>query len=842
MGNSKMRKFTQFDHLNNLGHPFLAVFRKRLRDICGLYIAPILQNPIVRSGARWTPVAVFLGLWVYILWPLPDVYAPTAQSRSVRIEDRNGQLLYEYRPEGSGLPVQLGAIPPRVVAALLATEDKRFYHHTGVDMAAMGQALLQNLRAGGINRGGSTITMQVSRMLRDAPRRGLARWWSKGMEVLLAWRLETHLSKDEILTMWLNKAPFGNRVFGIESAAKFYFGKRAKDLNLAEGSFLVGLPQSPTAYNPFSRPEIAKRRQKQVLAAYEKVGGLTSEERQTLSQRPLFVAKPEQVFRAPHLVNRLIQELPLATGKWKTLQTTIDLRLQRTLENIIQGHMRRVGQSNVTNAAALVLDNQTGEVLAYVGSVDFWEDRLGGQNDGNQALRQPGSALKPFTYARALATRKYTPSTILPDLPTQILEVGGAFSPENYDKQYHGPVSLRQALASSYNIPAVRMAREIEPTVLLNGFRKAGLFSLRKPAEFYGVGLTLGNGEVTLLELARAYAGIANGGTLPAVHFVMDEQARQLYANAPFAQKTQNGISPQVAYLITHILSDPEARAPAFGRGNVLELPFPMAAKTGTSKDYRDNWVVGFTPSHTVAVWAGNFDGSPMQYVSGISGAGPILHDVMLELGSGGDFTAPQGTEEAVICPASGKRPGKFCPTVKKEVFFLGTIPRDTCNVHQVIKINIETGELAEDKTPTTLVREELFTVYAPEFHAWMLENGLRLPPRNAEMNLPLTSAKWTFSDLLQVQYPASGTIFLIDPVLRRDYQRIRLRGVVSEAFFNLRWVIDDVVLQGDYRHTDWPLTQGVHYIALQGQTKDGKLIRSTPSKIIVHPPGKDAN
>ncbi|HRR07247.1 MAG TPA: penicillin-binding protein 1C [Rhodothermales bacterium] len=820
----------------------LLLWWKAMQQFWLKYPQPIFQHPTVRQGFKRLPLLIFGGMWLYILWPLPSGFAPQAQSRSVRITDRHGQLLYEYRPEGSGLPVQLHEVPPNVVGALLAIEDRRFFRHSGVDMAAMAQALWQNIKTRGISRGGSTITMQVSRMLRDAPRSGLARWWAKGMEVLLAWRLEFHLSKPEILTMWLNKAPFGNRVFGIESAARFYFGKRAHDLSLTEGAFLVGLPQSPTAYNPFSHPERAKRRQEQVLSALVAVRGLTPDQKRSLVVRPLAISKPEQVFKAPHLVNRLIQELPLSTGKWKTLTTTIDLHLQHSLERIIQGHMRRVGQSNVSNAAVVVLDNRTGEVLAYVGSVNFWEERLGGQNDGVQALRQPGSALKPFTYARALASRKYTPSTILPDLPTQILEVGGAFSPENYDKQYHGPVPLRQALASSYNIPAVRMAREIEPTVLLNSFRKAGLFSLRKPAEFYGVGLTLGNGEVTLLELARAYAGIARGGLLPSISFVRDEQARLQYANQPYAHTTPNGLSPQITYLITHILSDPEARTPAFGRGNVLELPFSMAAKTGTSKDYRDNWVVGYTPIHTVAVWVGNFDGSPMQYVSGISGAGPILHDMMLTLGPGGDFSVPHAIEEAVVCPTSGKRPGAFCPTVKKEIFFLGTIPKDTCAVHQSIKINIETGGLADHQTPSALVREELFTVYPPEYHAWMLENGLRLPPRNTEINLPTTSQNWSYTDLLQVQYPASGTVFLLDPVLRREYQRIRLRSVVSDAFYNLRWVIDDVVLHNDYRYTDWPLAPGVHHIALQGQTKEGRFMRSVPARIVVHPPGKDAN
>lgn len=825
--------------MQRLSKDQVLAFLKRSSAFIAVKWASFRANPpswrriLQRLG--YTSLGLGVCALAFVIWPLPAEEFQLSAVRSVRLLDRQGVLLYEARPDGAGLPILRHQVSPHVVNALLAIEDRRFYTHYGVDLGALVQSLFQNVREGDIVRGGSTLTMQVARMHRAAPRTGWRRWWNKIMEMLWAFRLELHLSKDEILMQWLNRAPFGNRTFGIASAARFYFGKSPADLNIGEAAYLVGLPQSPSQYNPFSRPERAQKRQQQVLKAMRDIGALPEAAYQDWRGLPVSVTRSEQVFQAPHFVHQILQQYgeALFAGKVDSVRTTLDLRIQKQAEQVVRSQMRRIGMANVTNAAVVVLENATGEVLAYVGSVDFWEEKTGGQNDGVQALRQPGSSLKPFTYAMALDSRRYTPASILADLPVQILEVGGGFSPENYDKQYHGPVSLRQALACSYNIPAVKMARELEPSALLQGFRKAGLSSLKKPAEFYGVGLTLGNGEVTLLELTRAYAGLARGGTLPPM-------PPFLYHQGQDQTRPANGISPQVSYLITHILSDPEARAPAFGRGNALELPFPVAAKTGTSKDYRDNWVVGYTPRYTVGVWAGNFDGSPMEYVSGISGAGPIFQEVMQVLGASGEFIVPQGIESQVVCTASGKRPNAYCPTTKREVFYMGTMPQDSCQVHQNIRINIETGELADAQTPKAFVREEVFTVHPPEFHAWMQENGLRLPPRNTELNIPIQNPHLQYSELLQVQYPASGTVYLLDPVLRADYQRIRLRGIVSGEFYNLRWAVDGVALNTPYQSTDWALQVGAHYISLQGVTKEGQMFSSVPVKIRVQAAGTE--
>ncbi len=772
-----------------------------------------------------TVAAAFLAFGLSLAWPLPERAAPAGAVVSVRVTDRDGRLLREVRPDGSGRPVPLAAVSPDVVAALVATEDRFFYRHPGVNPLAIGRAAWQNAR-GPVHSGGSTLTMQVARALRGRTDRGLGDTLA---EAHLALRLELRLTKREILALWLNRVPFGGGTHGIESAAQLYFGKGARDLTTAEAAYLVGLPQSPSRYDPFRYPERAKARQRRVLDAMAHEKLISAAERTRLDALPLPLASPDRAFRAPHFVEWVLRE---TDGTPAEIRTTLDAGLQAETERIVRAHLAVLDPS-VTAAAAVVLDNRTGAVLAYVGSPDYWEAH-GGQNDGVRMLRQPGSALKPFTYGLALASGRYSPATILPDLDLQILEAGGAFSPENYDRRFHGPVPVRQALANSYNVPAVVLARELGPEALLRAYRQAGLTTLTQPAAHYGVGLTLGNGEVRLLDLARAYAGLGRGGLRPSVRAV--EWVRSAGGDTlrvPIAPAEPTGISPAVAYLLTDILSDPEARAPAFGRGGPLELPFPTAVKTGTSKDYRDNWAVGTTPAHTVAVWTGNFDGSPMRWVSGVSGAGPILNALFRTLGPGGDFARPAGIVAAVVCPESGLRPGASCPSRRREIFLAGTVPTDTCTVHRRIALDRRTGLLADADTPADFVDDRLFTVYAPAYHDWMRAHGLQLPP-SVSYAAVASSDSLVYSDRLRVQYPASGTVYQIDPVLRSAFQRITLRGAADADVLDLGWWVDGERLPGYVSTVAWALVPGHHRIELRGISPDGQRLRSRPAEVVV--------
>ena len=791
-------------------------------------------------------------LLVSLAWPLPDTAAPDRATVSLRITDRSGQFLREVRPNGRGQPVALDAMAPAAIDALLATEDRRFGWHPGIDPIAIVRAAWTDLRHGEIISGGSTITMQVARLLRDAHDRG---WIDKLLEMHLALRLELRHSKEDILAMWLNRVPFGNRARGIEAASQLYFDKSARDLTTAEAAYLIGLPQSPSRYNPFRHPERAKSRQHRVLRAMERAGHVTAEERRRLAALPLDLQAPDHAFHTPHFVNRVARSssaastdpdrstrstfnVPTSNATPVEVRTTLDLGLQQRVASIVRGHIAQLDDRSVTNAAAVVLDNATGAVRAYVGSADFWNDRTGGQNDGVQMLRQPGSALKPFTYAAALSTRRYTPASILADIPLQVLEAGAAFAPENYDRRYHGPTPLREALASSYNVPAVRMARELGPETLLQTLRRAGFASLDRPASYYGVGLTLGNGEVQLIELARAYAALARGGSLPPVRterWRATADGDTLRPPPHTAQPT--GLSPQVAFLITHILKDPEARAPAFGRGGPLELPFPAAAKTGTSKDYRDNWTVGYTPEYTVAVWAGNFDGSPMRWVSGISGAGPIFQSIMRELGSGRAFERPDGVTTATICPASGQRPGAHCPAPRSEVFLHGTVPTDTCTVHRRVRVDTRSGLRASADTPDRFVHTNVFAVHPERYHPWMREHDVPLPPpRSQTPDRPdsASDAAPTVTDRLRIQYPDDGTTYRLDPVLRDAYQQIHLRGTAADGLRDVHWTIDGERLDADYRDTTWRLDPGTHTLALRALRPDGRPVQSRSVQIRV--------
>lgn len=797
----------------------------------------LYDRPILSTLAATTLVAA-----LSMAWPLPEAADAPAGVVSVRLTDRHGTLLREIRPDGRGRPVSLDAVHPAVRSALIATEDRRFHRHPGVDPVAIARAAWSNLTRGEVVSGASTLTMQVARLLRGSTTRG---WLDKAAEAHLALRLEMRWSKRRILQTWLNRVSFGNRAHGIEAAARLYFGKGARDLTLSESAFLVGLPQSPTRYDPFRHLDRARTRHARVLDAMVRAGDLPEADRDRLVALPLDLRTPDLAFRAPHFTEHLRTTLdldaPPAPGSPSVaeVRTTLDARLQQAVAGLVRGRVKLLGSESVSNAAALVLDNRTGAVRAYVGSADFWNAAIGGQNDGVRMLRQPGSTLKPFTYARALESRRYTAASVLPDVELHVPEAGGAFTPTNYDDIYHGPVPLREALACSYNVPAVRLAREMGAPTLLTTLRTAGFHTLDRPPEHYGVGLTLGNGEVRLLDLARAYSALARGGSLPSVHAVRWSRTAtsDTLAHDPGPARTM-GIDPAVLRLVTGILADPEARAPAFGRGGPLELPFPAAAKTGTSKDYRDNWTIGFTPRHTVAVWVGNFDGAPMRRVSGVTGAGPLFQSIMMELGSGGAFDAPgeAGLESHAVCPASGHRPGPHCTAPRTEWFLPETAPTDTCDVHRVVALDRRSGLLAAAETPEHHVEHRRYTIYPEVYHPWMRENDLPLPPRVTHA-APETDAgsTWAYSDRLQVQYPIPGGRFYVDPVLRDDFQRIHLRGTAPTGWLDVHWVVNGTRLDDDYRDTDWRLDTGRHTFALRATSPDGRRLSSRPATVTVH-------
>lgn len=710
--------------------------------------------------------------------------APSIALGSTTLTDRYGEPLRMRLPGEDVLqqPVPLGAVSPWMVLATLAAEDKRFFHHGGVDLRSIARALWQNTRDGRVVSGGSTLTQQLARLLEPRPKtfRGKVR------ESLRALRLERRMSKQEILESYLNEVYYGNRCKGVEAAAQSYFGVPAQDLSLAQASLLAGIPKSPTGYNPVVRFEKARERQKTVLNRMRDWGWLTSEGYQEALAEELRVLAPQRPWIAPHFteyVRTLIPTSPTSPTPPTSVRTTLDAGLQRDLEPLVQSHVARLAKHQVTNAALVVIDNATGEVLAWVGSADFSNEANQGQVDGVVAPRQPGSALKPFLYAFAFS-RDMTPATILQD---EQINLNG-YMPRNYDETFHGPVRAREALACSFNVPAVLIGDRVGIPAFLQILRRFGLKSLSQPAGHYGLGLTLGNGEVTLLELTNAYAALARGGLWMPARLLSGSQGQQIYGD-PIARRVMDRES---VYLVTDVLSDNMARARAFGLNSPFHLPFAFAAKTGTTKDYRDNWSIGYTPDWTIGVWAGNFDGKPMRKVSGISGAGPLLRDaaIVMEKRFGArSFTMPRGVQEVEVCPESGVLPSVSCPTLMREVFIKGKVPSAICSIHSASSLSRRpaTKALAGD------------------------------PPDRG----------------IEILFPVPGDIFRINPRAPREAQAIRLKARLDHVK-NVRWWVNKKALPASNPEPWWTLAPGTHEVRMVAHLANGKRVTRTVSFLVV--------
>lgn len=675
------------------------------------------------GGGALVAAAIFVAL------PLPEGLLAERAVASVRILDRDGGLLRELpsRQEGRSLPLASAELPEHLQAAFLAAEDKGFFHHLGLSPTAIVRAALQNLEAGRVVAGGSTITQQLARALVPRERTLLG----KLQEALWAVRLELHCSKPELLRQYLNRVSFGNNTFGVGAAAEVYFGRAARHLSLAQAATLAAIPRGPSTYNPRRQSDRLEARKQWVLSRLLANGTASPEAVASARTEPIDLTAFAAAFRAPHAVDFVAAHLQAwGLGEATVVETTLDPRLQQQVEEQIHEELGRLDGRRVSSAAALVVDNRTGEVLAYQGSGDFFDAGNLGQNDGVQMRRQPGSALKPFVYLEALR-RDFTAATVLADVETSFSGNQGAYAPKNYDRRAHGPVRVREALANSYNVPAVRVADALGVQRLLDVLHRAGFSSLDQSAEHYGLGLALGSGEVSLWEAARAYSGLSRGAVLQPLKLVR----RALRSDGaalpvlPELQARRFG-DAQAAALVTHILSDNVARARAFGLDNALRLPFPAAAKTGTSKGYSDNWAVGYTRERTVAVWAGNFDGTPMIQVSGITGAGPIFKRV-LSRAMAGVVSAPlvdrDGLETVRICPLSGRRAGPQCPHGMEELFRPGSAPTAACENHRALAEQLE-GTLAQACDAAFKAEGRVLDV-GSDFYEWAHREGLAEEP-----------------------------------------------------------------------------------------------------------------
>ncbi len=580
-------------------------------------------------------------LWVFAVvtvGPL-DVRTFAPHGRTVEFVDRTGGVLGTVIDRDRSLPVPLDRIARPLQLALVATEDARFRYHGAVDGIAVLAAFASNVRAGRIVRGASTIPMQVARAIRPVP----ATVWGKLSEIALAERLVAGSSRDALLEAYANRVPMGADLLGVEAASRAYFGIAAADVDLAQAAMLAALPNDPVGLDPYAHPAALRARTQVVLARIAAFAPalravVTDARRERVTIRP----RTDGIVAAPHLLFRLAAA---DDGRRSRVRTTIDGELQRFAETQVRDVLGGLAVHGAGHAAVLVIDNATCDVLAYVGSPDYFDVEHEGRNDGVQALRQPGSTLKPFLYELAFERGALAPTSTLADTRVAYaLPNARTYEPADFSGRFYGDVRVRTALGSSLNVPAVRVLERVGVAPFLERLRALGFSDLTHDASYYGLGLTLGGGETTLWQLGRAYVALANDGQLRALRTRDDD---------PPSLARSVGSDRATWRIVVDMLADRYARAPAFGAKSVLDLPFPAAVKTGTSSDLRDTWTVGFTKRYTVATWVGNFGGAAMHDVSGVSGAGPLWNRLMLHLHEReepGPFAQPGGYTKRAIC------------------------------------------------------------------------------------------------------------------------------------------------------------------------------------------------
>ncbi len=746
-----------------------------------------------------------------------------------------------------------------LIQATLATEDANFYQHPGVDLGGIIRAVWIDIQGGAVLAGGSTITQQVARMLLlSQEERSEVSIRRKLRESILAIIISQKYTKDEILALYLNQSYYGSLAYGIEAASNTYFGKPSNNLDLAECALIAGLPQSPARYSPLIDPEAAYRRQKIVLGLMEQNGFITSEQRRLAENEELKFAADPYPMEAPHFsvlvksqLDSLLSEEALHKGGL-TVQTTLDLDMQKIAEQAIQRQLQKLAASNgglghnATSAALVAINPQNGAVLAMVGSPDYNDQEHAGAINMAVSPRQPGSALKPLLYAAALnpgPAAPWTAATMLLDVSqTFITHEGEAYTPANYDQRENGPVLVREALASSLNIPAVLTLQHVG---VENFIHFSGLFGLDDfgDPDQYDLSLALGGGDVRLLDLTAAYGVFAAGGYQVAPYMIekITNASGEIVYQHPDPVR-QAVLDERVAWLISNILDDNAARILGFGTNSILRLDRQASVKTGTTSNFHDNWAIGYTPQLVAGVWAGNTSYQPMLDVSGVSGAAPIWADFMRSALNGKPeiwFVQPAGMKQVEICANSGMLPTPDCPYRKLEWFLTGTEPVTRDTIYHKVTLDRLTGKLATVETPPDQQVTRLALDLPPIAQTWAQKNKLLLfnnltYPEGTAKNSPNSAA-----DALrpQVLSPGSNSIYQIAPDLPIESQRLLISAAPGIPGAKLmRFYIDGILFaEADTPPYQawWQLASGQHTIWVEVDS-DSSSQKSAPVTITV--------
>ena len=746
--------------------------KQRLKR-AALVIAALVLGP----PALWW-VAVHAG-------SIPRARFEPRAATSLTVLDAAGGILRQDATTAGGREswVALDRISPTLVDATLASEDRRFWQHGGVDPLGIVRALALDAVRGRAAFGGSTLTMQLARLLDPRPRT----LPNKLREAIAAGRIERTLGKREILEQYLNRVYYGNGAWGAEAAARFYFGKPAAALSLGEAAFLAVLPRGPEAYDPFRHLPSALRRRTHILGEMESAGFATAAARDVAEKTPLVFRREHPELGSPHFVAHVLAGLSPAERAGVTVETTLDAPLQRRIEVAVREHLETIGGRAISQAGVIVLRNSDGAILSMVGSGDYFDAAHAGAVNVTTILRRPGSTLKPFVYGLALEAGD-SPATLAYDvvLPGETRESYTA------EVKQHGVARYRESLAGSYNLAAVHTLRRVGVPTLVERLRAAGLTTLDKPDDAYGPSLAIGDTQFRLLEYAAAFAAFGNGGRA----IVPRAVSRLRFPNGAAVDRPRGDgaavFSPEIAYLVFDILSDPDARRPMFGSAAPMEVGFKIALKTGTTRGYTDDLAFGTTREYTVGAWAGNFDGSPTAGVMAMQGAAPLVRAAFVALaarfGTPTSPDEPPGLEHRDVCALSGMLPGPDCPH-KRETFVPGTEPRALCDWHRRVD-----------------GRREL--VWPAEVAGWArIHRGVHrsfaiAPPDGPGRAAPGAGAS---SAELQIVYPPDGAHFLLDPGRPPAHQRPPLRAIPAGA--PVRWTIDGVAADA------WIPTVGKHVL-----------------------------
>jgi len=692
-------------------------------------------------------------------------------SPSTVVLDRHGTMLRVFLSSDQmwHIPVPAEKISPQLVKAVICYEDRYFRWHWGINPIGLVRAAMANLKAGRIVQGGSTVTMQVARMMEPKERT----IGNKLIEMFRAMQIEARFSKEQILNFYFNLAPYGGNIVGVAAAAQIYFNKSPDQLSLGECALLAAIPNSPALFRPDGNKGAARKARDKVLWIMHRAGKISTQQLNEALAEPIPEQRHDLPFLAPHLSAYLIQNY----SRSPRLRTTIDLRVQNLAEAILQTHLQPWRPHGINNGAVVIIENKSAQVLALVGSSDFFDTANQGQVNGAMAPRSPGSALKPFIYALGIERGLIAPQSRLYDIPVEY----AGYCPENYDNTFHGVVSVTEALTRSLNVPAVNLSAALGEDGIYAFLKNAGITTLKRDRDYYGLSLILGGCEVSLLELTNLYAGLANGGTFRPYRLLIDQ------AESSGKQLLSEG----TCFILAELLS--QLRRPDLPSSWESSMNLPKIAwKTGTSYGHRDAWSVGYSPDYTIGVWIGNFDGKGAPALVGAEVAAPVLFALFTALGSNSDsrwFIQPASVAGRQVCAVSGMPITEHCAVVNNELYLPGISPNLPCNVHQVILIDKKTGKrLCSHCRVGRSYEQRIVEQWPAEIATWMERNGY--PIEKLPEHFPGCS-KLAAGDQPIIRSPSDNSEFKIRPSVSLKYQKILLDASVPNSIQKIFWFLD---------------------------------------------------